>query len=123
SQVRITSPCGPTAEIIAGRLFDSHVSPMVVEQSCMSLHMFGTTNDSAGSVVGRELTVGTLPRMVEVREVGAGMVLALVLGVCAFADRAPDRGQVLAVRLPRQSRRFAGAPQVRVREGRAPRRT
>src|ERR1051326_5557286 len=50
SQVRITSPRGPTAEIIAGRLFLSHVSPVLVEQSCVSLHMFGPTNDSPGSV-------------------------------------------------------------------------
>ena len=76
-----------------------------------------------GRNVGRELIVGTLLRMGEVREVGAGVVLALVEVVRTGADRAPDRGQVLAIRLPRQPRRLAVVAQVRGRVRRSRRRT
>jgi hypothetical protein len=55
----ITSPRGPTAEIIAGMWLASQLSPVAVEQSCVSLHMFGATNDRAGSLpaatVGRKV--------------------------------------------------------------------
>src|SRR6476620_6832833 len=63
----------------ASRWVCIHVSPVEIEQSCMSLHRFGTTHDTVGSwvkSVGNALT-GWLD--------GAGTLLRLTHGLCLRA--------------------------------------
>src|SRR5436309_2614378 len=60
----------------ASRLFFSQLSPVVMEQSCMSLHRFGTTYDTFGS----ELKL--LGNWEKVCAVFSGTLLNLNHGLC-----------------------------------------
>ncbi len=79
SKVRINTPLFALSQAMSlGRFFDAHVSPVAIEQSCMSLHMFGViqTNVDGGFVSGFMYGRLYLPR--HVREIGPGNVFAHV---------------------------------------------
>src|SRR2546423_2731727 len=65
----------------APRWFFSQVSPVLTPQSCMSLHRFGTTTETVGSVVK---SVG---RSLNRRLLAAGTLLKSTHGLCLRAYR------------------------------------